>query len=105
VTLIFFSLFKQEIKDSMVETIPLSRVQPEDVLAIEKMDKRLLAKLKLPALLDERAIAAMKKAGMKSAPVYTQMPFFLPYLLFGLLFSVLFGDLMFYLIGGLPLTV
>ncbi len=94
VSLLFFSLFKDEIKSSMVEFLPLARLQEEDVLALEQMDKPLVQKLKLPALIDKNAIAALKKSRLKKVPVYTGMPFFLPYLFFGLLITILFGDLL-----------
>ncbi len=99
VSLVFFSAFKQEIKDSMVEIVQVSRLQEEDVLALEKMDAALVKKLSLSPLLSAKSIAALKKSKLPRVPVYTRMPFFLPYLLFGLLFTVLFGDLIFYIIG------
>ncbi|HIH18927.1 TPA: prepilin peptidase [Candidatus Micrarchaeota archaeon] len=96
-SLFFFSLFKEEIKDSMVEMVPVSRLQEEDVLALEKMDKHLAKKLGLSPLIGKAAIAILKKSKLKRVPVYTGMPFFLPYLLLGLAFSLLFGDLLYYL--------
>ena len=54
--------------------------------------------LKLVPLMDARVISALKKSKMKKVPVYTGMPFFLPYLFLGLLFTVLFGDLLIYLL-------
>jgi prepilin signal peptidase PulO-like enzyme (type II secretory pathway) len=60
----------------------------------------LAKRLSLPPVISERTIAALKRAKAKTVPVYTGMPFFLPYLFMGLLFSVLFGDLLFYIAGG-----
>ncbi|MEM4633653.1 MAG: A24 family peptidase [Candidatus Anstonellaceae archaeon] len=94
-SLLFFSIFKQEIKDSMVETIPISKAQPEDVLAIEKLDPKVVSSLRLSPVLDSQAISAMRKAKINKVPIYTKMPFFLPYLFFGVLFTILFGDLAF----------
>lgn len=99
ISLLFFSLFKSEIKGSMVEMVGVKKLQEEDVLALEKMDKRLVARMRLQALLTAKSIALLKKSKLKSAPVYTGMPFFLPYLFFGLLFTVLFGDMLMYLLG------
>jgi len=98
VSLIFFSLFKDDIKDSMVESVPIGRLQVEDVLALEKMQPALVKKLSLSPLITKKIIAALKKAKIKSVPVYTGMPFFLPYLFLGLLVCILFGDLLFYII-------
>jgi len=99
IALVFFSFFKAEIKGSMVEEIPTSSVQEEDVLAIEKMDAALVKKLKLSALIDSRALSSLRKAKIRRVPVYTKMPFFLPYLLFGLIFTILFGDLIYAILG------
>ena len=94
VALVFFSLFKSEIKDSMVEMVPVRSLQEEDVLALEKMNQPFVKKMKLQPLLSAKSIMLLKKSKLKSVPVYTGMPFFLPYLFFGLLFTVLFGDLL-----------
>lgn len=100
VSLLFFSTFKEEIKDSMVEMVPASRLAEEDVLALEKMDRKLVEKLSLSPLLSKKSIALLRKSRQKSFPVYTGMPMFLPHLFIGLLFSVLFGDLLYYLMAG-----
>lgn len=97
--LIFFSFFMPEIKASMVEKIPISRLQCEDVLALEQMVS-LAKKLKLSPVINEKTIAVLKHAKIKSVPVYTDMPFFLPYLFIGLVFTLLFGDLLYYIATG-----
>ena len=97
--LVFFSLFMPEIKASMVEKIPISKLQCEDVMALEQMPE-LAKKLKLSPVISEKAIAALKHAKIKSVPVYTGMPFFLPYLFIGLVFTLLFGDLLYYIAAG-----
>ncbi len=97
--MVFFSVFKTQIKDSMAQEVKVGKLQEEDVLALEKMDRSLIKKLKLSAVLDARSISALKTAKVNSVPVYTGMPFFLPYLFLGLLISVLFGDLLSYLIS------
>ena len=94
VGLIFFTLFKSEIKDSMIEQVKVGRLQEEDVLALEKMDPGAVQKMKLQPVLTLQSIALLKKSKQKLVPVYTGMPFFLPYLLFGLVFSLLFGDML-----------
>ena len=98
ITLLFFSIFKDEIKASMAEKIPVSRLEEEDVLALEQMDQKVVKRLSLSPLLDAKEIALLKKSRLKSVPVYTGMPCFLPYLLLGLLFALLFGDMLFYII-------
>jgi len=99
IALVFFSLFMPEIKASMVEMVPVAKLQCEDVLALEQMPS-LAKKLSLAPVISEKAIAALKKAKIKSVPVYTGMPFFLPYLFIGLVFTLLFGDLLYYIAVG-----
>jgi len=97
--LIFFSLFMPEIKASMVEKIKTSRLQCEDVLALEQMPS-LAKNLRLSPVISKKTIAALRRADIKSVPVYTGMPFFLPYLFIGLVFAILFGDLLYYIAAG-----
>lgn len=99
VSLFFFTLFKDEIKDSMIEQVALANLQEEDVLAIEKMNRKLVKRLALRPVITSETIVSLKKTNLRAVPVYTGMPFFLPYLFLGLAFSVLFGDLIYYLIG------
>ena len=99
IALVFFSLFMPEIKASMVEKIPTSKLQCEDVLALEQMPA-LARKLSLAPVISEKTIAALKRAKVKAVSVYTGMPFFLPYLFIGLAFTILFGDLLYYLVAG-----
>ena len=98
ISLLFFSLFKDEIKESMVEPVRTSSLQVEDVLALEQMRPETVKKLNLSALISAKTISSLKAAKIKSVPVYTGMPAFLPYLFIGLLFTILFGDLLYYII-------
>lgn len=97
-SLFFFSIFKEEIKNSMVEYVVLSSAYPEDVIAIEKLDQNLVKKLGLSPVLTEASIKKLKEAKIKKIPVFTKMPFFIPYLFLGILFTCLFGDLVFLII-------
>jgi hypothetical protein len=97
--LIFFSLFMPEIKASMASKVPVARLQCEDVLALEQMPA-LSKKLALSPVIGKQTIAALKRAKVKSVMVYTGMPFFLPYLFIGLIFTLLFGDLLYYIASG-----
>jgi Flp pilus assembly protein protease CpaA len=97
--LIFFSLFMPEIKASMASKVPVARLQCEDVLALEQMPS-LSKRLSLQPVIGKGTIAALKRAKIKSVIVYTGMPFFLPYLFIGLVFTLLFGDLLFHIASG-----
>ncbi|MCX8197458.1 MAG: prepilin peptidase [Candidatus Micrarchaeota archaeon] len=96
-SLLFFSFFKEEIKASMVEELPPDKLEEEDVLALERIDPVLVKSLGLKPLLSQEQIIKLRQANLSKIPVYTKMPFFLPYLFFGLLFALLFGDLFLYL--------
>ncbi|MFA4983575.1 MAG: A24 family peptidase [Candidatus Micrarchaeia archaeon] len=98
VSLLFFSIFKDEIKESMVEPVSIGKLQAEDVLALEQMDGKVIKRLRLPPLICKETISKLKAAKIRAVPVYTGMPAFLPYLFLGLLFSVLFGDLLHYIV-------
>ncbi|MEM4554318.1 MAG: hypothetical protein QXT25_00515 [Candidatus Anstonellaceae archaeon] len=96
-SVLFFSLFKKEIKEAMAEKVKVSMLQEEDVLALELMDLRLVKKLSLPPVISKEQISKLKAAKVREVVVYTKMPFFLPHLFLGLLFALLFGDPLAYL--------
>ncbi|MCX8174646.1 MAG: hypothetical protein N3E51_00360 [Candidatus Micrarchaeota archaeon] len=98
--LLFFSFFKEEIKESMIETVPVGKLQEEDVLALDRMKPGIVRKLSLSPVLSQSSIKKLRKSRLKAVPVYTGMPFFLPYLLFGLIFTALFGDLVVLMLGS-----
>jgi prepilin signal peptidase PulO-like enzyme (type II secretory pathway) len=83
----------------MVQRVKISSLQCEDVLALEQMPE-LAGKLRLSPVISKRTIAALRRAHAKTVPVYTGMPFFLPYLFIGLVFTLLFGDLLYYVAMG-----
>ncbi len=89
--LFFFAFFMPDIKDSMIEFVPVSKLELEDVVAVEKLDTALVQKFGIGRLIDEKNIAAIKKSRLKSVPVYTGMPPFLPFLLIGLLIVIFFN--------------
>jgi len=98
-SLAFFSLFREEVKSSMIEEIPVTALEEEDVLALEMMDERFRRNLRLTPLLNKHTIAALQSSGIREVPVYTGMPAFLPYLFVGTLFTILFGDMLHYIVS------
>jgi len=97
-----FSL-KDHISDKyLIHMVGVKDIDEEDVLAIEKMDEKVVKKYGLDRLLVPEQIAKLKKMGKgKKFPVYTDMPVFMPYVLIALVASLLFGDplMYFYPIG------
>ncbi|MDE1798178.1 MAG: hypothetical protein KGH63_02120 [Candidatus Micrarchaeota archaeon] len=96
---LYFTLFKNALNDSMVEMVPLSKVEEEDILALDKADPALVKKYGLSRLVDAAALSRLK--GYKGKlPVYKKLPAFLPHLLIGLLVSVLLGNIVLYFSGS-----
>ncbi|QLJ53318.1 MAG: Type IV leader peptidase family protein [Candidatus Fermentimicrarchaeum limneticum] len=93
-----FSLKEHIAEKHMIRMVSVEDIDEEDVLAIEKMDQKLVSKYKLDKLLTASEIEKLKKMGKrKKFPVYKEMPVFMPYVLIALLLSALFGDPLVYL--------
>ncbi len=85
-------LFKDGISESMIEWIPFSRIDNEDVIALDKLDPKLVEKYSLQKVLTPPELAKLKKTGLKKFPIFTGMPPFVPYILLALIFLLIFGD-------------
>ncbi len=91
--------FKDYISDKyMIRMVVVGEIDEEDILAVEKMDPKLVSEYKLDRLLTPKEIEKLKKIGRKKKfPVYKEMPVFMPYVLIALLAALLFGDPLAYL--------
>jgi Flp pilus assembly protein protease CpaA len=91
--------FKDHISDKyMIRMVGVDEIDEEDILAIEKMDPRVVSKYKLDRLLSLKEIEKLKKMGKKKKfPVYKEMPVFMPYVLIALAAALLFGNPLAYL--------
>lgn len=74
-----FALIKSNLMESMIEVIPLNKITEEDVLAIEKMDKKFVEENKIEKLLTKNQINKLEKLGVEEVPVYTGLPPYLPF--------------------------
>ncbi len=92
---LFVMVYKETINKQLAEKIPISKIEEEDVLAIELMDEKFVKKHNLQKLLTKKEIARLKKLKLGSMPVYTKFPPFLPFILIGLILSILFGNILF----------
>lgn len=90
---VFFLLFGQFLKKSFISFLPAKKIEEEDVLALEFMEKEIVKKYSLPSLVGSRELSRLKKLPLKKFAVYSKMPFFLPFLLLGFLISLFFGEL------------
>ncbi len=96
---IYFTLFKDAINSTMIEWVDYHGVEPEDIIAVEKMDKKLVKEYSLSRLVDQAMYTRMKKISGKKIAVYKHLPPFVPHILIGLIFSILFGNVVLFF-GG-----
>lgn len=91
---VFLILFKDHISSSMIEWVPFSKIDDEDVIALELLDKKLVAKYSLEKVATRQVLERLKKTGLKKFPVFKGMPAFVPYILLAVLLLLIFGDLL-----------
>ncbi|MFH0836213.1 MAG: A24 family peptidase [Candidatus Micrarchaeota archaeon] len=95
---LFLMVFKKQITDKLVvRKIPIKEIEDEDILAIDKLPKRLVAKYGLERVLTKKQVGLLKKirrdTKRKLFPVCKELPRFGPYILAGLIASLLVRDL------------
>ncbi len=88
---IFFVAYREDIYKLQAQKISLSRIESEDVLALELMDQELVKKYKLNRLVTQSELDRFKKLKIKELWVYTKLPPFLPFLLFGFILALFFS--------------
>ncbi len=88
---IFFMMFKESLNSLLAEEMPVSQLEPEDVLALEVMNKDLIERYKLKRLLTKEEIARLKKSRVSEVWVYTKLPPFIPFILIGMALGLLFA--------------
>ena len=69
------------------------KVENEDVLAIDEIDKKIVNKYNLRRLVNEKQAKLMNKIKRKW-PIYN-LPIFIPYIFISLIIYILFGDSLF----------
>jgi Flp pilus assembly protein protease CpaA len=90
---VFIMIFQEEIKKYIyLQTLPLSKIEDGDVIAIEHISKTLLEKLKLGKrqVIEEEDLKRFKKLNIKNLPIYYNLPKFGPYILLGTIFTLIF---------------
>lgn len=91
VTVTFFMMFRESFNRILSEEMPVAQLQPEDVLALEIMNKDLIARYKIPRLMTREEINRLKKSKVTDVWVYTKLPPFIPFLLAGMALAMLFA--------------
>jgi len=89
---IFFLMYKESMNKMLSEELPVSQLEPEDVVALELMNKDLVRMHKIPRLLTAKEIERLQKENVPDIRVFTKLPPFLPFILVGMVLSMLFGS-------------
>jgi hypothetical protein len=88
---VFFLMFKDAVNSFLAEELPVSQLEPEDVVAIELMNKDMVERYKIPRLMTKDEIARLKKSRVGEVMVYTKLPPFIPFIMLGMVLSLLFA--------------
>ena len=92
----FFFAYRNDIYKMQAEKVPLSRLDAEEVVAIELIDPALVKKYRLQRLVTKDELERLRKLAVKEKQlrelwIYTKLPPFLPFMLAGLLVALLFS--------------
>jgi len=90
---IYFTLFKEGLHKIMITNEPINKIEDQEVIAIESMDKAIVNRYKIKKVFRKKDAARLKKAGINKLPVYSGMPLFIPFILIGLILSLVLGDI------------
>lgn len=96
--LIYLVLFKKAMNDSMVEWVAPSKVEEEDILAVELFDKKYSSSM--PRLVDRAVLKKILSLKMKKVPVYKHLPPFIPHIFAGLVLALLIGNVVLFITGN-----
>jgi hypothetical protein len=88
---VFFLMFKESLNQMLAEELPVAQLEPEDVLALEVMNKDMIERYKIPRLMTKDQIERLKKTKVGEVWVYTKLPPFIPFVLAGMLLSLFFA--------------
>ncbi|VVC04514.1 Uncharacterised protein [Candidatus Bilamarchaeum dharawalense] len=89
--IILLMMFKDSINRLLAEELPVSQLQPEDILALELINKDMIHRYKLTRLVTTGEIERLKKTKISDVWVYTKLPPFIPFVLIGMVLSLLFA--------------
>ncbi len=94
---VFFMMYKEELTMLLAEKIPVERLEPEDVVAMELMNPETVKEHNITRLVTKDMIKRFKEEKLGSIWVYTKLPQFLPFILVGMLLAIFFSK---YLLFG-----
>jgi len=85
-------LFKDHISATMIEWVPISQIDDEDVISLERLDEKVVAKYGLQRVATKEELAKLRKTRLRKFPVFKGMPAFVPYMLLAIALLLVFGD-------------
>ncbi len=88
---IFFLMFRDSLNLLLAEELPLAQVQPEDVLALEIMNKDLMERYKIQRVVTTAELERLKRTKVTDVWVYTKLPPFLPFIVAGMVLALFFA--------------
>jgi len=96
--LIYLVLFKKAMNDSMVEWVAPSKVEEEDILAVEHLGPKYASSI--PRLVDKAVLKKILSLKLKKVPVYKHLPPFIPHIFAGLALALLIGNIVLFITGN-----
>lgn len=88
---VFFLMYKEALNRLLAEELPIAQLEPEDVLALEIMNKDMIERFKIPRMVSKEDIDRLKKTKVTEVWVYTRLPPFIPFILIGMILAMLFA--------------
>lgn len=88
---IFFMVYKHDITLMLAEQLPLDKVEPEDVVALELIEPATVKQYSLKRLMTADELKRLKEAGLQIIWIYTDLPPFIPFLLAGMVLALFFS--------------
>jgi Flp pilus assembly protein protease CpaA len=88
---IFFMMFRESLNMLLAEELPIAQLEPEDVLALEIMNKDMIERYKIQRMATKSEIERLRKTKVSEVWVYTRLPPFIPFILIGMVLSLLFA--------------
>jgi hypothetical protein len=89
---VFYLVYRMPVLQLLSQKLPLSSVQVEDAVAIERMDARIVQKYAIPRLITSAELQRLKKRKLPHIYIYTRLPPFLPFLLLGFILALFFSS-------------
>ncbi len=88
---IFFMMYKEELTMLLAEKIPVEKLEPEDVVAMELMDPQTVKEYGIGRLVTREMVERLNEKKLGSIWVYTKLPQFLPFILIGMFLALFFS--------------